>query len=54
MDLSEFWMDFSESENPSKSIWINFLDTWIDLKFLSADIQIWTVKKTVKVGQMSI
>ena len=27
MDLSEIRMDFIESENPSKSIWIDFLDT---------------------------
>ena len=27
MDLSEISMGFSESENPSKSIWIDFLDT---------------------------
>ena len=27
VDLSEIWMDFSESENASKSIWIDFLDT---------------------------
>ena len=38
MDLSEFRMDFSESENPSKSIYIGFLDTQIDLKFSKKSI----------------
>ena len=33
MDLSKFRMDFSESEYPSKSIKIVFIDTEIDLKF---------------------
>ena len=33
MNLGEFRLPFSEPENPSKSIEIDFLDTYIDLKF---------------------
>ena len=38
MDLSEIRMEFSESENPSKLILIDFLDTKINLKFSKRSI----------------